>query len=180
MKIPNQLAFNSIPNDMAGVRFQSKAKQEMVEIGGRLAQILGLPRSTGQVFGLLFFSSEPLSLGEMCKMLGISKASTSTATRQLATWGAIQKVWIPGQRKDYYKSIEDLSEIFKGSYRNLIKPRMSSSKNRLELLEESLSNDLKMNYIKKEEQQFMALRLGKIKKLHTAITNSLPILEKLV
>jgi len=162
------------------MRFQSKAKQEMVEFGGRLAQILGLPRSTGQIFALLFFSSEPFSLGDICDMLGISKASASTAARQLAHWGAIQKVWIPGERKDYYKGVEDLSLIFKGSYRNLVKPRVSSSKNRLERIEESLRNDLKMNYIGKDEQDFMISRLNKIKKLHTTITKTLPLLEKLI
>ena len=87
---------------------QSKAWQEMVEVGGRICQVLGLPRSTGQIFGLLYLSTEPLSLNKMSAMLGISKASASTGTRQLAAWGAIRKVWVPGERRDYYEVVEDL------------------------------------------------------------------------
>ena len=79
MKTETQLAFDEIPSEqLKSDLLDNKAKQEMVQIGGRIAQILGIPRSTGQILGLLYFSSEPLSLAEMCSMLGLSKASTST------------------------------------------------------------------------------------------------------
>ena len=118
MKSISQMAFDSIPNTKFKAELlSSKAKQDMVEMGGRISQILGFPRSTGQIFGLLYFSSNPLSLGDICDMLGISKASTSIGARQLAAWGAIRKVWIPGERRDYYEAVDDLVQLFKGSYR---------------------------------------------------------------
>ena len=99
---------------------QSKAWQEMVELGGRICQVLGLPRSTGQIFGLLYLSTEPLSLNQMSSMLGISKGSASMGTRHLASWGSIRKVWVPGDRRDYYEVVEDLGQLIRGSYNNLI------------------------------------------------------------
>ncbi len=158
--------------------FKSKAKQDMVEMGGRLAQILGLPRSTGQIYGLLYFSYQPLSLVEICTMLGISKASTSIGTRQLATWGAVQKVWIPGERRDYYEVVEDLGQLFKISYKSLIRPRVNSSKHRLEKIKDALNNDIKMNLVEKELGDFMNARLSKLKNMHHKFDRVLMIVEK--
>ena len=180
MKTNNQMAFDSIPSTkLKAELLSSKAKQEMVEMGGRISQILGFPRSTGQIFGLLYFSSNPLSMGDICEMLGISKASTSTGTRQLGALGAIRKVWIPGERRDFYEAVDDLVQLFKGSYRTIIKPRVSSSNNRIKNIEDSLKIDLDMQLITEEQQKFMSERLGRIKKIHGRISKLLPILEKL-
>jgi DNA-binding transcriptional regulator GbsR (MarR family) len=74
----------------------SKARREMVESAGTLFQTLNLPRSTGQIYGLLYLSACPLSLADICEMLAMSKGSASTGTRHLCSWGAIRQVWVPG------------------------------------------------------------------------------------
>ena len=174
------MGFESIPsNQLKAELLNSKAKQDMVEMGGRLSQVLGFPRSTGQIFGLLYFSAQPLSLGDICIMLGISKASTSTGTRQLASWGSIRKVWVPGERRDYYEAVDDLVQLFKGSYRTLVKPRIRSSENRIKNIEDSLKADFDMQLITKEQQKFMYERLSKIKKLNVRVNKVLPLFEKL-
>ena len=76
----------------------SRARREMVEASGRLFQLLGLPRSTGQIYGLLYMSARPLSLDDICELLSISKGSASTGTRHLASWAAIRQVWVQGNR----------------------------------------------------------------------------------
>ena len=181
MKPITQMAIDSISNTKSKAELlSSNAKQDMVEMGGRISQVLGFPRSTGQIFGLLYFSSIPLSLGDICDMLGISKASTSTGTRQLAAWGAIRKVWIPGERRDYYEAVDDLVQLFNGSYRTLIKPRIKSSNNRIRKIEDSLKVDLHMQLITKEQQEFMSERLGKIKKIYSRMSKVLPLFERLL
>ena len=77
--MPNtQLSFKNIPDGQASYEFaESKAWQEMVEVGGRICQILGFPRITGQIYGLLYLSDEPLSLNRVSSLLGISKGSAS-------------------------------------------------------------------------------------------------------
>ena len=175
------MSFDSIPsNKLKAELLNSRAKQDMVEIGGRVSQVLGFPRSIGQIFGLLYFSSNPLSLGDICDMLGISKASTSTGTRQLAAWGAIRKVWIPGERRDYYEAVDDLVQLFKGSYRTLIKPRVSSANNRIKKIEDSLKFDFDKQLVTEEQGKFMNERLIKIKKLHNRMAKVLPIIEKII
>src|ERR1043166_2383342 len=82
-----------------------KGKMDMVEAIGRLFQGFGLPRSTGQIYGLLYLSKKPLSLDDLVELLSISKGSASTGTRHLASWGAIRQVWVPGDRRDFFEAL---------------------------------------------------------------------------
>lgn len=180
-KAPDQLTFETIPEDQASSDLvQSKAWQEMVELGGRICQVLGLPRSTGQIFGLLYLSTEPLSLDKLSAMLGISKASASTGTRQLASWGAIRKVWIPGERRDYYEVIEDLGQLIRGSYNNLLKPRIESSKGRLAKLKVNLIEDIQSGAIPFEKKEALEERIKSLEKVHKRLFQLLPLAEKFI
>ena len=98
-------------------------------------------------------------------MLGISKASASTGTRQLAAWGAIRKVWVPGERRDYYEVVEDLGQLIRGSYNNLIKPRLQSSKDRLATLKVNLKEDIQSGAIALEKKEVLGPNTRKIGKI---------------
>ena len=180
-KAPTQLSFETIPKDQASFELvQSKAWQEMVELGGRVCQVLGLPRSTGQIFGLLYLSTEPLSLNQMSSMLGISKGSASMGTRHLASWGSIRKVWVPGDRRDYYEVVEDLGQLIRGSYNNLIKPRIQSSKDRLAALKVNLEQDIQSGAIPFEKKEVLEERIKKLEKLHKRLFQFLPLAENFI
>ena len=179
--IPSQLSFETIPKNQPRSEFvQSKALQEMVEVGGRICQLLGLPRSTGQIFGLLYLSAEPLSLNQMSSMLEISKGSASVGTRQLASWGAIRKVWIPGDRRDYYEIIEDLGLLMRGSYNNLIKPKIESSKNRLDILKFNLEEDFKSGAIPSDKKVILEGRINTLERIQERMLQLLPLIEKII
>jgi DNA-binding transcriptional regulator GbsR (MarR family) len=181
LRPPNQLSFETIPNDQASFELvQSKAWQEMVAIGGGICQVLGLPRSIGQIFGLLYLSTEPLSLNKMSEILGISKGSASVGTRQLVSWGAIRKVWIPGNRRDYYEVVEDLGQLVRGSYSNLLKPRIQSSKDRLAVLKVNLKEDIQSGAIPIEKKQVIEERIKSLEKVHKRLFQFLPLAEKFI
>ena len=142
--------------------------------------MLGLPRSTGQIFGLLYLSTEPLSLNKMSAMLGISKGSASTGTRQLAAWGAIRKVWVPGERRAYYEVVEDLGQLIRGSYNNLLKPRIQSSKDRLATLKVNLIEDIQSGAIPfKKKKEILEKRITSLQKVHKRMLQFLPLAEKI-
>ena len=177
----SQLTFDKIPDNKDKFDFQEvKSIQEMVEIGGRLCQQLGLPRSTGQIFGLLYFSTEPVTLDQISSILKISKASVSTGSRQLAAWGVILKVWIPGDRKDYYEVAGDITQLAQGAYNGLIKPRIDSSKARLAELKKTLNIDIQSGKIKNEKAKILLTRIASMDRLHKIIFKSLPIIEKFI
>lgn len=75
----------------------------MIENFGLYLEQYGLPRILGRIYGLLMITDEPrLGLDQMAEQLSISKASASTSARQLQSFRMIEKVSIPGDRRDYY------------------------------------------------------------------------------
>jgi HTH-type transcriptional regulator, glycine betaine synthesis regulator len=150
----------------------------MIEVGARLSQLLGLPKSTGQVYGLLYLSLGAMSLDDMVEQLGISKASASLATRQLASWGAIRQVWVPGERRDYYEVIADFSEFIRGGYNELIRPRLASSKRRLDGMRTSLEEERNQGIMTDAEYDVILQRIDGLQRVHNKVQSILPLAEK--
>ena len=53
----------------------SQLEAEVIEIFVRAAQLIGLPKSYGEIYGLLFLSAEPLSMDQIMRRLSISLGS---------------------------------------------------------------------------------------------------------
>lgn len=78
---------------------------------GQIGAGLGLSKVASQLYGLLFLNSEPISLDDMMKHLGVSKGNISINIRALEKWGAVRKVWVKGDRKDYYVAERDTFKV---------------------------------------------------------------------
>ena len=74
-----------------------------IRIVGELGASLGLNRSVGQIYGLLYMSDKPLSLDDLVSKLKMSKGSVSLNIRELERWEAVKKIWVSGSRKDFYE-----------------------------------------------------------------------------
>ena len=120
-------------------------EREIIEIFVRMADVLNLPRSVGEIYGLLFISSDPLCLDDCRIRLNISKGSTSQGLKILRSFGAIRTVYIPGDRKDYYLAETSLRKIASGFAGEQIQPHVHNGKERIErvreLLDQRDSND---------------------------------------
>lgn len=158
----------------------SRTRLEMIESAGRLCQLLGLPRSTGQIYGLLYLSPKPLSLDDIVELLGISKASASTGTRQLGSLRAIRGVWIQGERRDYFEVDPDVSTLLRAGYNEFLKPRLKSSHKRLERMSASLEEDLVKGTITQEDRDLCAIRLENLNRIQNKLQALLPVAEKLL
>jgi DNA-binding transcriptional regulator GbsR (MarR family) len=158
----------------------TRARRDMIDAGGRLYQILGLPRSAGQIYGLLYLSTKPLSLDDLVELLGISKGSASTGTRQLTSWGAIRQVWIPGDRRDYFEIIAEVGKLIRGCFTDRIQPRLASSQNRLELMAHTLDQELEQGLLTAEEHKVCVNRLRNLARLQKKLLRLAPLAEKLV
>ena len=77
----------------------------------------GLNPLMGRIVGLLIISQDPQSLDDIVDKLEMSKGPISQICRRLKERGLIEKVWIPGDRKDYYQAADD---IFGKAYSNQI------------------------------------------------------------
>jgi DNA-binding transcriptional regulator GbsR (MarR family) len=142
--------------------------------------MLGLPRSTGQIYGLLYLSGGPLSLDDVAGALSISKGSASTGTRQLASWGAIRQVWVPGDRRDHFEASSDLGQLLRGSYGEFIKPRLVSSEKRLAAIWQSLEKDVARGTLSADDYKFCAERLKSLARLQKRVQRIGPLAERLL
>lgn len=136
-----------------------------IEEAGNTTQSLGLGRVAGQLYAYLYFSNVPCNLADMQKALGISKGSASTTVRQLEQWGAVRKVWIKGDRKDFYEADTWFGKIIKNVVVDLVGKRMRSYADLLENIEKVLEVE------KNGDDEFVHNQLKKIKDFHGRVQN---------
>jgi DNA-binding transcriptional regulator GbsR (MarR family) len=75
-----------------------------IEEVGLMFELVGLPRMSGRIFGWLLISDPPQqSHGEFAEVLQASKGSISSMTRLLIQLGLIERISLPGDRRDYFQ-----------------------------------------------------------------------------
>jgi DNA-binding transcriptional regulator GbsR (MarR family) len=79
---------------------------------GEMASAWGINRTMGQIHGLLYISPEPLSMDEIMARLKISRGNASMSLRSLEEWGVVQRVHFTGDRREYFRSLTDVWELF--------------------------------------------------------------------
>ncbi len=79
-------------------------KKQFVEEVGILFEQSGLPRMAGRILGWLLISDPPhQTTSDLAEALLASKGSISTMSRLLIRIGLIERISLPGQRRDYFR-----------------------------------------------------------------------------
>ena len=117
----------------------SAAEIQLIDICVRIAQFLGLPKSLGELYGLLFVSPQPLSLDALTERLSMSKGSASQGLKLLRSYGAVKSSYVPGDRRDYYVSESDLNKLLSGFLRERVLPGVGDLAERLKRIEEEIA-----------------------------------------
>lgn len=162
------------------VEIKSNSVLAMIRLAGHWCQHLGLPRSAGEIFGLLYTSPRPLSHHQILTALGISKGSVSTGTRQLMAWGAIRRTWIPGDRRDYFESVDDLDAIILKAWPQVIRQSMQSYEARLKEMSEIIDRDLREGLLTPLEAQVTTSRTGELIRLQQRFKSIFSEIERLL
>jgi len=144
----------------------AKACDNFIEGIGHLVSSVGLSRTIGQLYAMLFLSNEPLCLDDMAERLKISKGNASVNIRELEKLGVVRKVWVKGSRKDFYEAELDLEKLIKNGI-------VAAAKRRMDIILETV--DTTENLVKKgkgmakEEKKMAELylkRLQSVKEIH--------------
>ena len=69
---------------------------------GALIEGWGFKRNMGRVWAVLYLSPEPLSSEDLRYALSLSSGAVSMTLSELSRWGVVRRVWIQGQRRDFY------------------------------------------------------------------------------
>jgi DNA-binding transcriptional regulator GbsR (MarR family) len=72
------------------------------DVVGKLIEFWGFKRNMGRVWSVLYLSPEPLSAEDLRQSLGLSSGAVSMTVNELSRWGVVRKVWVQGERKDFY------------------------------------------------------------------------------
>ncbi len=107
-------------------------KKHFIEDVGLLFEQGGQPRMAGRIVGWLLISDPPhQSTSDLAQVLAASKASISTMTRLLVQMGFIERVGVPGHRRDHFR-------IKAGAWRELMEQQMSEITAGHQLIERGL------------------------------------------
>jgi DNA-binding transcriptional regulator GbsR (MarR family) len=142
---------------------------ESIEFFVRLMGILGMPRSIGEIYGLLYFSETPLSMDRIASKLEISIGSASQGLKTLKSLKAVHSSYIAGDRRDHYTAETEFRKLFSSFINDEIMPHLESAKDRISRMEQSLTTEKKLD-------EFHLIRLEKLKKLTKTGSRLLPAL----
>lgn len=74
---------------------------------GDVIEHWGFRKALGRVWTLLYLAGEALPAAELCERLQMSSGAMSMALNELREWGVVQRVWKPGDRKEYFEAETD-------------------------------------------------------------------------
>ena len=100
------------------------------------ANSFGLPKSYGQIYGLLFCRDEALAMDEVMILLEISKGSASQGLRALRQLGAITSTFAHGDRKERFVAEIRLRKLVSGFLREQADPHLEKGAARLKQIED--------------------------------------------
>jgi DNA-binding transcriptional regulator GbsR (MarR family) len=150
-------------------------ERQVVDVFIDGVRVLGLPRSVGEIYGLLFISQEPLSLDDLVTRLGMSKGSASQGLKALKGLGAVHDCEIEGARRTHYEAASDLKKLAGGFIREQVRPHLESGQLKVGLLQEAISEEEDP-----ELQKFYDERVDKLEGWMKRGRMVLPMLQKIL
>ena len=159
------------------------ARRKFIEAGGHTTQSFGLGRIIGQIYALLYLSPLPMCLDDIADELGVSKASVSTTIRQLERWAAVKRVWVRGDRKDYYEAETDFHAVLRHGLLATMRKKIETAGTQITRVEATLKEaHANGNGSRGKDMQVVVERLEHAKqfqsKIHELLSN--PLLDQLL
>jgi DNA-binding transcriptional regulator GbsR (MarR family) len=97
-------------------------EQECVTLFSGFLHVLGVPKSIGGIYGLLYSSPRPLCFADIVEKLEMSKGSVSQGLAFLRQCGAIKAVESPGDRREFFEPELGLRRLASGLIQERIQP----------------------------------------------------------
>lgn len=120
---------------------------------GEMGSRWGFNRTVGQMYALLMIYNRPLNADEIAEMLSISRSNVSMGLKELQSWRLLKLTHYPGDRKEYYKTPDDIIEVarivLEERHKREVAPTLSML--RTELMREPVSEEGKYAQHRMEE-----------------------------
>lgn len=109
-------------DDVAAIR------EDVIQSMERSAEVYGLSRSAGRVFGVLYFAEDPLTIGELVDRTGYAKSTISNVTRRLTRIGMLRRLSSQGGgRKVQFEAETNVWFILQDVFQQYVAREMQAS-----------------------------------------------------
>lgn len=151
---------------------------EIIDFFVHLALTLSLPRSVGGLFGYLYCSEEPQPFDDIVDHLQISRGSASQGLRFLESANAVHRIFMPGDRRTFYRAEISLRALFSGFLENKMRTHLQTSEERLESLTSRLK-ELDPSLVTLAPPAVLRKRLEGLQNWHRKAQQFLPWVSRL-
>ena len=128
-----------MPSTRAKIEISEEALSDLdvesIELFMGFFKLIGLQKSVGEIYGLLFVSSRALAMDDIVRRLGISLGAASQGLKVLRSVGAVKSVYMPGDRRDHYVADLELSKFASAFIQEELKPRLDRALERIGTME---------------------------------------------
>lgn len=90
-----------------------EARQQFISSWGAFGTHWGINRTMAQIHALLLISPDPLTQDDMMEELNISRGNVNMNIRELINWGLVERVLLPGERKEFFSAEKDIWKVVK-------------------------------------------------------------------
>lgn len=149
-------------------------QRELIAVFVEMMQTMGLPKSYGEIYGLLYATPTPLGFAEIHDRLELSKGSVSGGLKALREIGAIRVTRSAEDRRERYEPELELRKLILAYMQERIHPQLDSNVTRMQQLEHLLES----SFPEGEPRRIMNARMGKLAKWRKKAAGLIPWIAK--
>ncbi len=162
------------PTDSHESARRSDLEEELINLFARMGRIVGFPRSFAEIYAILFASPEPMAMEQIIGRAGLSQGAVSQGLRQLRALGAIQPVYVPGDRRTFFNIEDNLRKVAAGFLKEQVLPQLEDWPDRIERIGRICGDS------DSKGESALSARVEKLRGWHQRISRSTPELLQLI
>jgi DNA-binding transcriptional regulator GbsR (MarR family) len=89
------------------------AKKQFVASWGAFGSQWGINKTMAQVHAHLLITAHPVTTEDIMEDLLISRGNANMNIRELINWGLVDRITIPGERKEYFTAEKDIWKVIR-------------------------------------------------------------------
>jgi DNA-binding transcriptional regulator GbsR (MarR family) len=121
---------------------RAAARERVIETMEQSAEVYGLSRSAGRIYGVLYFSEEPLSIPELVDETGYAKSTISNVTRTLTRVGLIHRRSSEGGgRRVHYTAEREIWYILQDVFQQYVQREIQTTLRTIQRAQAQLPDD---------------------------------------
>jgi DNA-binding transcriptional regulator GbsR (MarR family) len=125
----------------------TEARQQFISSWGAFGTHWGINRTMAQIHALLLISPDPLTQDDIMEGLNISRGNANMNIRELINWGLVDRVIMPGERKEFFTAEKDIWKVVKQIVKERKKRELDPMLKLLDQLED-VEGDKRDKYVK--------------------------------